>query len=61
MAWAVIPFNSGAVLADINVGLLYILAISFAGVYGRGDRGLGVELEIPVFQRDARLGADDQL
>src|SRR4249920_963513 len=27
MAWAVIPFNSGAVLADINVGLLYILAI----------------------------------
>jgi NADH:ubiquinone oxidoreductase subunit H len=28
MAWAVIPFNSGAVLADINVGLLYILAIS---------------------------------
>src|SRR5687767_15933238 len=28
MAWAVIPVNSGAVLADINVGLLYILAIS---------------------------------
>lgn len=34
MAWAVIPFNSGAVLADINVGLLYILAISSLGVYG---------------------------
>ncbi|MFZ1566895.1 NADH-quinone oxidoreductase subunit H, partial [Sphingorhabdus sp.] len=32
MAWAVIPFNSGAVLADINVGLLYILAISSLGV-----------------------------
>ncbi|HXD01949.1 MAG TPA: NADH-quinone oxidoreductase subunit H, partial [Novosphingobium sp.] len=31
MAWAVIPFNSGAVLADINVGLLYVLAISSLG------------------------------
>jgi NADH-quinone oxidoreductase subunit H len=34
MAWAVIPFQAGAVLADINVGLLYILAISSLGVYG---------------------------
>src|SRR3990167_827926 len=34
MAWAVIPFNSGAVLADINVGLLYVLAVSSLGVYG---------------------------
>jgi len=30
----VIPFNSGAILADINIGLLYILAISSLGVYG---------------------------
>ena len=28
LAWAVIPFDIGMVLADINVGLLYILAIS---------------------------------
>ena len=28
MAWAVIPFNGRAILADINVGLLYVLAIS---------------------------------
>src|SRR3546814_16927425 len=34
LAWAVIPFNSGAVLAAINVGLLYILAVSSLGVYG---------------------------
>src|SRR6478752_5252695 len=34
IVWAVIPFNSGAVLADINVGLLYVLAISSLGVYG---------------------------
>ena len=34
LAWAVIPFGDGMVLADINVGLLYILAISSVGVYG---------------------------
>ncbi|WP_294391737.1 NADH-quinone oxidoreductase subunit NuoH [uncultured Sphingomonas sp.] len=33
-AWAVIPFGPRAVLADINVGLLYLLAISSLGVYG---------------------------
>ncbi|MFD1611385.1 NADH-quinone oxidoreductase subunit NuoH [Sphingomonas tabacisoli] len=34
VAWAVIPFGPTAVLANINVGLLYILAISSLGVYG---------------------------
>ncbi len=34
LAWAVIPFADGWVLADINVGLLYLLAISSLGVYG---------------------------
>ncbi len=34
MAWAVIPFADGVVLSDINVGLLYVLAISSLGVYG---------------------------
>jgi NADH-quinone oxidoreductase subunit H len=33
-AWAVIPFDEGMVLADINVGLLYILAMTSMGVYG---------------------------
>src|SRR5919205_634188 len=33
-AWAVIPFNVGWVIADINVGILYIFAISSLGVYG---------------------------
>nr|YP_684410.1 NADH dehydrogenase subunit 1 [Oltmannsiellopsis viridis]ABC96369.1 NADH dehydrogenase subunit 1 [Oltmannsiellopsis viridis] len=32
--WAVIPFDEGAVLADIDVGLLYIFAISSLGIYG---------------------------
>jgi len=34
IVWAVIPFDAGVVLADINVGLLYILAASSLGVYG---------------------------
>jgi len=33
-AWAVIPFADGMVLADINAGLLYILALTSMGVYG---------------------------
>lgn len=33
-AWAVIPFDAGVVLADINVGILYLLAISSLSVYG---------------------------
>ena len=34
IAWAVIPFSEDFVLADINVGILYIFAISSLGVYG---------------------------
>ena len=33
-AWAVIPLDLGMVLADINVGILYLFAISSLGVYG---------------------------
>ena len=33
-AWAVYPFDAGLVLADINAGLLYILAMTSLGVYG---------------------------
>ena len=34
VAWAVIPFDYGMVLSDLNVGILYIFAISSLGVYG---------------------------
>lgn len=34
VGWAVVPFGDGLVLADINVGILYIFAISSLGVYG---------------------------
>ena len=33
-AWAVVPFDDGMVLADIDAGLLYILAVTSLGVYG---------------------------
>lgn len=33
-AWAVIPFDEGWAVADINLGILYVLAISSLGVYG---------------------------
>jgi len=34
IVWAVVPFDARAALADINVGLLYVLAASSLGVYG---------------------------
>nr|QVQ56644.1 NADH dehydrogenase subunit 1 [Erythrocystis saccata] len=34
LAWCVIPFGEGFVLADLNIGVLYLLAISSLGVYG---------------------------
>ena len=34
IAWAVIPFSKDQVLANINVGILYIFAVSSLGVYG---------------------------
>ena len=34
ISWAVIPFSEEFVLADINVGILYIFAVSSLGVYG---------------------------
>jgi len=34
ISWAVIPFGEGLVLSDLNVGMLYIFAISSLGVYG---------------------------
>ena len=48
-AWAVIPFGDGVVLADINVGLLYILAISSLGVYGVVMSGWASNSKYPFF------------
>jgi NADH-quinone oxidoreductase subunit H len=34
ISWSVIPFGEGAVLSDLNIGILYIFAVSSLGVYG---------------------------
>ena len=34
LGWAVVPFGEAAVLSDLNIGLLYIFAVSSLGVYG---------------------------
>ncbi len=49
LAWAVIPFNSGAILADLNVGLLYVLAVSSLGVYGVVIAGWSSNSKYPFF------------
>jgi len=49
LAWAVIPFGPGMVLADINVGLLYLLAVSSLGVYGVILAGWSSNSKYPFF------------
>ena len=60
-AWAVVPFDKGWVVADINVGILYLFAISSLGVYGIDHGRLGVELEICLPLGAARRGPDGVL
>ncbi len=49
IVWAVIPFQAGVVLADINVGLLYVLAASSLGVYGVIIAGWASNSKYPFF------------
>jgi NADH-quinone oxidoreductase subunit H len=49
IVWAVIPFQPGVVLADINVGLLYVLAVSSLGVYGVIVAGWASNSKYPFF------------
>ena len=49
IAWAVIPFDENLVLADINVGILYLFAVSSLGVYGIILGGLASYSKYPFF------------
>jgi NADH-quinone oxidoreductase subunit H len=49
IVWAVVPFDLGVVLADINVGLLYVLAASSLGVYGIILAGWSSNSKYPFF------------
>ncbi len=48
VAWAVIPFGEGVVLANINVGILYLFAISSLGVYGIVMAGWASNSKYPI-------------
>jgi NADH-quinone oxidoreductase subunit H len=49
IGWAVIPFGPGMVLADVNLGLLYLLAVSSLGVYGVIIAGWASNSKYPFF------------
>ena len=49
IVWAVVPFGEGVVLADINVGMLYVLAASSLGVYGVIIAGWASNSKYPFF------------
>ena len=49
VAWAVIPFDENLVLADINVGILYLFAVSSLGVYGIIMGGWASNSKYPFF------------
>ena len=49
IVWAVVPFAPGVVLANVNVGLLYVLAASSLGVYGVIVAGWASNSKYPFF------------
>jgi len=50
IGWAVIPFDEGVVIADINVGILYLFAVSSLSVYGIITSGWSSNSKYPFFR-----------
>ena len=61
IAWAVIPVNDGWAIADINVGILYLFAISSLGVYGIIIAGWATNSKYAFLGAMRSGGADGQL
>ena len=63
VAFAVIPFGEEPLyyIADINVGLLFIVSVTSIGVYGIILGGWGVEQQVPAAREPARISAAHQL
>ena len=58
VAWAVIPMSENLVLADINVGILYLFAVSSLGVYGIIMGGWASNSKYPFLGAYKIIGSD---
>ena len=58
LSFVVVPFGSRLVVADLNVGILFVFAIASLGTYGVV---LGIQQQVHISGRDALHRADDQL
>ena len=61
LPWAVMPFSSALILADLNVGILYFTAITALTVVGVLMAGMGVGQQVVADRRNPLGGADHQL
>jgi NADH-quinone oxidoreductase subunit H len=59
--WAVVPFRDGWVLANVDAGVLYLLAVTSFGVYGIIIAGWASNSKYAFLRRHACLGTDDFL
>ena len=59
IAWGVIPYNQGVVLSDLEVGVLYLFAVSSISVYAILMSGWSSNSKYAFFRCDKSRSADD--